>query len=162
MNNIKLSSPWITYYHKIETLFREDPDVKVQYDEDNLVLKIYVDGQDKADAIYQLLPTKVTFGNVSLAITVIPANKPTTKAEMLKKAFDGNPILSYVTKIDGIMTNPINYVVFRPTVAQFWDDNLHDPHGNVSMLYEDLAREIFGEDEGIFFSTDSLTPQAVG
>jgi len=52
------------------------------------------------------------------------------------------------------MVNPINYVVFKPEVVQFWNDNLHDPHGLVSTLMEDVARAVIGEEDGVMFTTD--------
>lgn len=160
--NMKLSAPWITFYRQLEALFKKDPSIKLNFDEDDLVIRIYVEGQDKAEALAQLLPQKRAFGNVEVTISIIPANKPTSRVELLKKAFDGNPIFSYASTIEGVMVNPISYVVFEPVVAQFWNDNLHDPHGIVSALYEDLAREVFGEDGGICFSTDSEEPVAIG
>ena len=161
-NNVKLSAPWITYFRKLETLFKYDEDVNVKYDESAMIISIFVEGQDKADALTQLLPTEVSFGNVVVSIRVIPANAKMNRVDLLKKAFDNNPIFSYATTIEGVMVNPISYVVFEPKVAQYWDDNLHDPHGLVSTLYEDLAREVFGEEGGICFSTDSDEPMAIG
>lgn len=160
--NVKLSAPWITFYRQIEALFKKDPSIKTDFDEDDMVIRIYVESQDKAYALAQLLPNQRIFGNVPVTISVILANQPTKKVELLEKAFEGNPIFSYASTIEGISSNPISYVVFDPVVAQFWNDNLHDPHGLVSTLYENLAREIFGESEGICFTTDSEEPVAVG
>lgn len=161
-SNVRLSAPWITYYRQVETLFKDDPAVKVSYDDEMKLIKLFVEGQDKADALTQLLPAQKAFGNVCVTISVIPANQPTKKVDLLKKAFDGNPIFAYASTIEDVMTNPISYVVFEPVVAQYWNDNLHDPHGLVSTLYEDLAREIFGEEGGIFFSTSLKEPMAIG
>lgn len=160
--NVNLSAPWITYYRQLDTILGKDPKIKVQFDEDDMVIRVYVDGQDKADALVALLPTKKSFGNVDVTISIIPSNQPTKKVDLLRKVFEGNPIFSYASTIEGVMVNPISYVVFQPIVAQYWNDNLHDPHGLVSALYEDLARDIFGETEGICFSTESIEPQAVG
>lgn len=55
----KLSAPWVTLHRQIEALFGEDPDIKVEYvagDGEDPIIKLYVEGQDKADAIEQLLP----------------------------------------------------------------------------------------------------------
>ena len=157
-----LSSPWITYFRKLEALFSEDPDVQVKFDEDDLVVRVLVGGTDKADALARLLPNNVSFGNVSVTVRVIPANAEKKKIDLIRDAFNGNPIFSYATTVEGVMTNPISYAVFKPEVCQIWNDNLHDPHGLVSDLYENIAREIIGEDGGIFFSTDSKAPMACG
>lgn len=159
---MKLSAPWITYYRQLEALFEKDPAIQVKFDEDDLVVRLYVEGSDKAEALGTLLPSNVSFGNVTVTISVIPANKSTNKIDLLKKAFEGNPVFSYATTIEGVMTNPISYVVFEPEVCQFWNDNLHDPHGLVSDLYENIARTIIGEDDGVCFTTDAKEPVAIG
>lgn len=55
---------------------------------------------------------------------------------------------------EGIFSNPITYIVFKNKVVQFWNDDLSDIYGNRSTLYQDIAKEIFGESSGIFFCTD--------
>lgn len=51
------------------------------------------------------------------------------------------------------------YVVFKNCVVQFFNDNLNDIYGNISTLYQDIAREIFAdaEWEGVFYCTDVET-----
>lgn len=50
------------------------------------------------------------------------------------------------------------YVVFKNCVVQFFNDNLNDPHGVVSTLYENIADEIFKDiqfpNDGVAFCTD--------
>ena len=59
--NIKLSPPLVTYYRQIEALFGKDPDVNVEYDEDERIITLMVKGNEKASAIESLLPTKKRF-----------------------------------------------------------------------------------------------------
>ena len=154
---LKLSPPWTIYMRKINALFGEDPDVLVQYDEDENAINLRVNGQDKADAIAKILPTEKAFGNVVVKINVIPANKPETKLETFRKAFEGNPIFSYAIAIDtGMTSNTFNYFVFKHLICQFFGDSLNDPNGNISTLYEDIAREVFEDADGILFATDTL------
>ena len=158
-----LSPPWVTFYREIEALFENDPDVLVQYGAthggDDAVeepeVTVYVEGSDKADALTQLLPAERTFGDVTLRLSVVPANeKEETRAELFARAFAGNPALSYVASLEGVMTNPMYFVVFRNQVVQYWNDNLGDINGNVSTLYQEIAEDVFGGDGGIFFCTD--------
>lgn len=151
---VKLAPPWITYYRQVEALFGADPDIKVVFDEDELHIKLYVENEIKAAALDEILPVQKDFGNVSVFIEVIPANTEPKKVDIIRRAFEGNPAFSYATTIEGIMVNPINYVVFKPEVVQFWNDNLHDPHGLVSTLMEDVARAVIGEEDGVMFTTD--------
>ena len=51
-------------------------------------------------------------------------------------------------------TNPFVYVMFKPEVVQYWDDNLGDPHGNISTLAQEIARDVFEDGNGVYFSTD--------
>lgn len=150
----KLSPPWIEYYRKLEAMFGPDPDIKVEFNEDEMHIKLYVESHEKATALDELLPVQKDFGNVSVFIEVIPANDEPKRIDYIKRAFEGNPAFSYATTIEGIMSNPISYVVFKPEVIQFWNDNMADPHGLTSTLMADIAKEIIGEDEGVIFSTD--------
>ena len=155
MNNAKLSAPWVCYYHELEAFFEEDPDVIVTYDNDNVEVHLYVEGQAKADALDALLPNELEFGNVILKIIVIPANKERTKASLIKDALTGNKNFAYSESVDlGPMANTMNFFVFKNKVAQYFTDDASDIHGLRSTLYQDMAEEIFGESEGVYFCTD--------
>lgn len=152
---VNLSSPWVLYYHEIEALFKEDPDVIVTFDAEHYVLKLFVKGVDKADALTQLLPTEKQFGNVVLKIEVIPANVlGSSTLALFRKAFDGNAAVSYIKTVDGLYNNKLNFIVFANKVVQYFTDDLGDINHVRSTLYQDIAKEIFGEHEGIFYCTD--------
>lgn len=57
--------------------------------------------------------------------------------------------------VDGIMTNPMTFIVFQNKVVQYWNDDLGDINGNCSTLYQTVAKDVFGDVEGIFFCTDT-------
>lgn len=157
MEKIKLSAPWFTYIREIEALFGEDPDITIRYIEKPLTIKMYVNNAAKADAISQLLPNQKVFGETILNIIVVPANENgTSQAALFKTAFEGNPIFSEMIDIEGVYVNPIHYCVFRKEVVQYWNDNLADPHGNVSTLYQNIAEDIFQDTDkgGVIFCTD--------
>ena len=155
MKETKILAPWYRYYNKIKALFGSDPDIRLELDEEDKILRMYVNGQEKSDAIGQLLPSQVELGNIRLYIDVIPANSDQDNASLFRKAFDGNPAVSYLANV---MVNGgiFKYLVFRNAVIQYYDDNLQDPHGLRSTLYQEIAKEVFPEDvrEGIFFTTD--------
>lgn len=152
---LELSTPWVIYYRELEALFKEDPEVRVVYDEDAIEVKLYVENQDKADALTQLLPNEKEFGNITLKITVIPANKLSTdKVSLLKRAFRDNPALSFIAE-HAVFGNSITYIVFKNAVVQYYTDNLGDVYGNYSTLYQDIAKDIFPEHDGIYFCTDN-------
>ena len=155
MARIGLSSPWVTFYRELEALFLGDADVRVVYDEEANHIKLYVDGEEKAYALSVLLPSHKQFGNVDLLISIIPSNNQVKLVkDLYAYAFEGNSILSYIKKIRGIFTNDITYVVFRNVVVQYFNDDLSDVNGYCSTLYQDIAKRVFEEKEGVFFCTD--------
>ena len=155
---VKLSPPWITYYRELEQLFDGDAEVTVKFDEDRKAIKLYVNNTDKADALTKLLKPYQEFGNVTVSIEVYPSNmEEKTPIELMEIAFKGNKSLSKIKSVTDVFGNKINYVAFQVKVAQFYDDNLGDINGNKSMLYQDIAEDVFKEHDGIFFCTDRVT-----
>lgn len=159
MNTTKMSPPWYGYANQIEALFGQDPEVHIlrEFDEDTLLLSLYVDEPEKAYAIERLLPDEVNFGGTILYIRIIPGNVPksTSLAQYYRKAFEGNPVVKDIETVSGVFTNPITYVSFRKEVIQYYDDNLGDLHGNRSMLMQDIAMDVFEKNkDGILFCTD--------
>lgn len=157
MENIKMVSPWIGYYKEIKSLFQEDYTVKVKYDDSKNTIKLYVEDEEKADALAQLLPNRKVFGNITVNIDVIPANKvETPKIDLFRKAFEGNGAVAYIETVDNVSSNAFHFVVFQPEIVQYYNDDLSDINGLRSTLYQDIAKEIFGEREGIYFCTDKM------
>ena len=150
-------SPWIGYYKEIKSLFQEDYTVKVKYDDSKNTIKLYVEDEEKADALAQLLPNRKVFGNITINIDVIPANKvETPKIDLFRKAFEGNGAVAYIETVDNVSSNAFHFVVFQPEIVQYYNDDLSDINGLRSTLYQDIAKEIFGEREGIYFCTDKM------
>ena len=156
MEKMKLSPPWITYVHELNALFGQDPDIRVEFNDQTNTVALYVEKQEKADALVMLLPATKDFGNVTLNIKIVPANTTAGYASVLHKAFEGNPIMKQVITIPtpyGDMT----YAMFRKEVVQFYNDQMDDPNGNKSTLYQDIAQDVLGDlvGTGTFFCTDT-------
>jgi len=153
---VTVSPPWITYYNKMQVLFGGDPDIRLSYDDESKVIRMFVNNPTKADALGSLLPVDVTFGNVTVKIVIVPGNIDKTKIpELYRLALQGNPAFSQVIDIYSFMIPQLAYVMFKKEVAQFWNDNMGDPHGVETTLYQELAKEIFEPKNGILFSTES-------
>lgn len=155
-NKTKLSPPWVTYYKELNKFFEGDPEVKVIYDdtEDEIVIKILVDNTDKADALTSLLKPCVEFGNVNVAINVIPPNNSQKMTyKLMKIALANNPACKEFKSVKDVFGNEINYALFNNEVVQFFNDNIGDPNGFKTMLYSEIAEDIFKEHDGVFFST---------
>lgn len=159
INNKELNmmSPWAEYFNQLVAFFKEDDDVRVEYDNEAMVIKIYVDGAAKAEALSKLLPTSKKFGNVEVKVNIIPANPlDTSRIGLFKKAFEGNRAVADIETISDISSNDFNFVIFKPEVVQYYNDDLSDFNGICSTLYQDLAKELFGETEGCYFCTDKI------
>ena len=169
---MKMIAPWIDYYRGVEALFKNDPSVRVLYDDEHKELCLYVDDSDKAYALTEVMPTDKVFGNVKLNINIIPANSLSKSVRIkvedyFNHIFNGNPILTNVQLVYGIFSNPIIYVVFRKEVVQYFNDDLGDINGLRSTLWEDIARDVFTEIDSVYFCTDkgevvSMTMNADG
>ena len=134
------------------------------FDNQNATIRLYVEDQTKADALTILLPTTKTFGNVTVNVTVIPANKSTPQntveldpknyKQLFFYALQGNKAVSMVHEACGTFSIGFTYIVFVKEVVQFFNDDIGDVHGLCHTLYQDIAKEIFEEHPGIFFCTD--------
>ena len=154
-NGMKLSPPWCIWVDEVKQLFKEDPEVVINYEEDTYTLTLTVSSYDKSEALEALLPAEKEFGNVKLTVKVVyAAIDKTNKDELFLRAFNNNPALSFVSKVDGIMSNSITYVVFRNKVVQYFNDDLSDYYGQKSTLYQYLADDVFVNREGVYFCTD--------
>jgi hypothetical protein len=153
----KLVSPWVNLYRKIEALFGQDPDIKINFDNDNRTITLYVDGQEKYEALSQFIPATKELGNVKVTIKVIPANNAKlSNLDLFRNAFKGNPVVDdFITVPRELIdsTNNFDYVVFKKEVVQYHDDSLSDPHGNCSTLYQLIADDIFENRGGVYFCT---------
>lgn len=165
MATISLAPPWITRVSELTQLFKYDAEVHVVYNNDEREVKLYVDNTSKANALGVLLPEQVVFGNVSLKITVVPANENSVglvnfsnKEVLFNTAFEGNGAFSFVKSVQGIFTNNLTYVVFKNKVVQYFNDDLGDVYGQCSTLYQEIAKNVFGDVEGVYYCTDVEEP----
>lgn len=150
--NIKLSPPWLTFGRKIRELFKEDKDITIKEDDDEIT--IIVSRYEKTEALKQILPKEKEFGNVKIKINIEYKRPSATVEDIYKAAFENNPAFKYTFAFDA-GTNTITYVVFDKKVVQYWNDDMSDPHGVTSTLFEDIARDTFVSGNGVLFSTDS-------
>ena len=153
---MKISAPWIKFKNELMELFAEDEDVTIKYHEKENLVNVFVEGQDKEDALQRLLPAEKNFGGVVLRINVLPANRPRlADSSLFDKAFRGNPAVSFIKDVSTPFGD-LKYVVFKKKVVQFYDDDMSDLHGNCSTLYQEIAKDIFESNTGVCFSTDIM------
>ena len=160
MAKLKLASPWANCFRQFKAFFQKDPDVRVIFDEDAPAIKIYVDNQDKAEALSYLLPTSRQFGNVTLRISIIPANGIEINSNAYSNAIDavmgalkGNKAMTGFQPVASAGFKTM-YVLFAREVVSYFNDNLADLNGLTSTLYQNLAEEVFQNHGGVFFCTE--------
>ena len=169
MLNIKLEAPWYTWRKKAAALFEGDPDIIVGevYEIDSEDVQFGVDievrNHEKFVALDRVLPSVKEFGNVKLAITLFDEENSAVNpdAALYETIFKGNPIFDRIEDTVDHTGTHIGYVVFKPVISQFFDDNLGDYHGNWSGLAQDIANDVFDNDfRGIYFCTADIKEAA--
>lgn len=168
MAKLKMVSPWINYYHELVAFFKYDSDVAVIFDEDRNEVKLYVESEEKAEALAELLPRSKDFGNITLTITVVPSNYKNYKNSrqyinkyayenynegLFNAAFNGNRAFIFSESVS-LQTNVIVYIVFRNEVVQYFNDDLGDYYGQCSTLFQNIAADIFEPIGSVHYCTD--------
>ena len=150
---------WLFCCKIVEFLFGKDPEIKIIYDDKDYHIILLVYNKEKAEAISQLIMKEQKINGITILTSVHVVDPPrrTLKGIWIKKAFNGNPVLAYIKKIDGIFDKPIYYVVFKNKVVQFFTGELTDVHGNTSTLYQNIAEDILGINDGVYFCTEGKT-----
>ena len=154
---LKLAPPWSIFFEELYAMFVNDPDVIVRdmgIEDDVYKIELLVDSIDKAEALSVLLPAEKKFGNITVNVIVVPPNhKEMTQADLYRKAFRDNLAVDRV--LEGALPtgDPMIYIEFSKEVVQFYADNLRDPEGFKSTLYQDIAEDIFEGKPGVCYCT---------
>ena len=180
MSIVNLSAPWVQYYRKLDAMFKHDNNVTVVFDGTNIRCDLYVDGDEKAEALTKLLKPSVEFGNVVMPVIVHPSNEIKAMYETKTVypyapgryahaapysqdvhyiALSTNSAMSSVEYKYGPGGAVFTYVIFRPKVVQYFADDISDYYGSVSTMYESIARDIFVEETGVYYCTDLILPK---
>ena len=139
-----IASPWAVYAGRVAALFAGDKDVKVTYDNDEPKVTLFVDGEDKADAILGLLPGSMQFGNVTLDVCVVPSNREPSEADLYRVAFAGNPVFMGVAEGYG-PAGDIAYALFAPEVVQLREDDISEYGGLTTLTVAELAESVLAK-----------------
>lgn len=142
-------------------MFKEDKDIDFYFedtDSDNKTIKLLVRGADKADALTKLLPSERYFGNITVSIRIVPKieDRKDKVVNLFRKAFEGNPAVFGITTSKSIWGDPMTFIIFKPKVVQYYTDEMFNPYGIKTTIYQDLAEEIFGKNGEVFFCTEKV------
>lgn len=138
-----LASPWALYAAEAKALFGPDPEVAVEYDNDEHRLTLRVDDSVKAEALAAIMPSMVDFGSGTLEVRVVPSNSEASVAQLIRRAFAGNPALSEVVEAE-VRGGTDTYALFVPAATQVRTDDIRSPWGLSTTTYEQLARDVLG------------------
>lgn len=163
------SAPWHTYYHELEALFGSDPEIEMamgsEREPGKEIIVITAKTNKKANAIRKIVPVSKSFGSIQVTVRV-ESKENDVKASpenMLKDAFENNPVVKRIfsTNPDAMTVPQGVFVEFANRVVQFFDDRLDDPHGNVSTLYQNIAKDVLTPGLGVMFCTAGPEKAAV-
>ena len=155
---LKLSPPWVTFAKEVKALFAGDKDVHVLFDQEEMTIRLYVQGAEKAEALMEILPVEKDFGSVSVKLEVIPANDTSNIPiqDVYRSAFSGNPNFAGVKHVQIPMFGEFTYLLWRCAPVQFFNDNLADAYGNQTMLIADVARDVLPDIVGVYQCSELL------
>ena len=157
-----MMSPWDEYVQAAKALFADDPDVvadnAVETESGDYKVVVRVHGDDKAESISELMPTELTYGNVTLYVDVVPDNeRELTTADHLRRAFAGNPLyIDAVEPTTSLTTFGATYALFMPECVQYYSDDLRSPYGATTCAVEEVARKVLSLPDGVFASSAEL------
>ena len=164
--NLNLSAPWVIYQHKVKALFERDPDITVGdiYEPDGgevaYAFDIEVRNHEKFLALDKLLPSVKEFGNVAVGIVIFDEENSLTGGnndiELYRTLFQGNPIVKDIIEACDHAGTRHGFVCFQPEVIRFFADDTSSYDGCMSVLGQDIAREIFCGSAGLHFCTAGL------
>lgn len=163
--NIKLAAPWEIYRKELASLFENDASIAVSdvhREGNNYIIAISAYDHRKFLALSALMPEMVTFGNVLVRICMYDMENTEKdeidKAEMLKVLFGGNDIFDGILGVTDHTGTKNYFAMFKPSVVQFYADDISDPYGNKTELPADIAKKIFGPKIGnaVKFSTSPI------
>jgi len=165
MYKLAIEAPWETWSKKLKAMFDDDPEITVSdvFQSDNGMdtdysVAIQCVNHSKFIALDRLLPRIKEFGNVTLGIDIYDEeNVEVNTLELFDTLFAGNPIFDGCKQKTDATGTDWNYVMFKPKVIQFFDDDLGDLNGLWSGIAEDIARDVFSENgRGVFFCTSPV------
>lgn len=146
-NTVALSAPWYTFAKTVKYIFEKDPDITVTFaDEVNGVLTITVETSSpkKLISIKKIVGSKRSYGNINVVIKYALTSNVIT-LEDYKLAFADTGLIDEIIETQDPMG--ADFVVVNRDLVQFYNDNIFDYHGNITMTLEEAILSIINMDE---------------
>ena len=99
---------------------------------------------------------------MTVKVNVIPANTFKKNAfDLFKKAFKNNPAVEDILQVPTPYGSMV-YVQFANKVVQFYADEMSDPYGYRSTLYQDIAKDAFQSVNDVVYCTAPTDYSVIG
>lgn len=152
-NNVKISSPWAQFQKMVQTIFAQDPDIKVQKEdlEEGAIKSFWIESQnsERLAALQSLMKEEIDMGNITIKMDFRYANGAydgsfdPNDIETWKIAFKCCPyFVTTYTVAPSIVSPGFSYAVFSRNLVSFFNDNLADYCQNTHMIAADAVREM--------------------
>lgn len=155
---VKLSAPWETIQHMVAALLAPDTEVEVtelsETSKGVYSFDVISKNGKKIAALEKVIKNTFNVGNVTVNVNFIhEREEDEVTAQDFLDAFEGNS--NFVTVADaskGLFN--ISYVIFAKEILQFFNDDLSDINGNMSIIVADAAKNVCNITDGMSFCTD--------
>ena len=146
-NNLTLSAPWYTFAKTVKYIFEKDPDITVAFSDEingTLTITIETSSPKKLISIKKIVGSKRNFGNINVVIKyALTTNAITTEDYQL--AFADTGLIDQIIESQDPMGT--DFVVVNRDLVQFYNDNIFDYHGNITMTLEEAILSIINMGE---------------
>ena len=146
-NTVALSAPWYTFAKTVKYIFEKDPDITVNFSDEingNLTITVETSSPKKLISIKKIVGSKRNFGNINVVIKYALTTNVIT-LEDYQLAFADTGLIDQI--IEGQDPMGTDFVVVNREFVQFYNDNIFDYHGNITMTLEEAILSIINMDE---------------
>lgn len=158
--SLKIEAPWYRFYKILVSLFANDASINIKCsDVSNEIFAINFTSVDtrKLAAIRKVIGEERQMGNTRVLITYSDEASPLSLDEFVA-AFKDTGYLVDAKTAETPTGDPIFFPIMKKDIIQFYNDNLNDYYGNLSLTVTDAVKEVMDADNvpaNFFVSTDS-------
>lgn len=143
--------PDVTFYHRVEAFFEDDPSFEVSdFDDDTYHFDIVVNDTLKYELLKSFLKVPKNCKRVSMSISCSESAPKVNSGDALSYLLNTNPLFS--TYIKGKL---MDYLLMKPEIVQYNNDVFNNPYRVETVTAEALAKYLF-KGCGVNISSDAF------
>ena len=146
-NTVALSAPWYTFAKTVKYIFEKDPDIAVNFSDEingNLTITVETSSPKKLISIKKIVGSKRSYGNITVVIKYALSSNIIT-LEDYQLAFADTGLIDQIIESQDPMGT--DFIVVNRDLVQFYNDNIFDYHGNITMTLEEAILSIINMGE---------------